>query len=68
MKRAHARLDGVDRYTTEIVAGEMQMLDSRGSGGGDFSQRQAPQQQPESQTSGSAPGGSDGDFDDDIPF
>ena len=26
--------DGVKRYTTEIVANEMQMLDSRGSGGG----------------------------------
>lgn len=26
--------DGGDRYTTEIVANEMQMLDSRGSGGG----------------------------------
>lgn len=31
--------DGQDRYTTEIVANEMQMLDSRGagSGGGDYS-------------------------------
>ncbi len=28
--------NGQDRYTTEIVASEMQMLDSRGSGGGDF--------------------------------
>src|SRR5690606_2289766 len=27
--------DGQDRYTTEIVASEMQMLDSRGGGGGD---------------------------------
>ena len=26
--------DGHDRYTTEIVANEMQMLDSRGGGGG----------------------------------
>ncbi|HEV8077060.1 MAG TPA: single-stranded DNA-binding protein [Marinobacter sp.] len=34
--------DGQDRYTTEIVAGEMQMLDSRGgeggSGGGGYNQ------------------------------
>lgn len=31
--------DGSDRYTTEIVAREMQMLDSRGGGdGGDYSQ------------------------------
>jgi single-strand DNA-binding protein len=26
--------EGKDRYTTEIVAAEMQMLDSRGAGGG----------------------------------
>jgi single-strand DNA-binding protein len=32
--------DGQDRYTTEIVASEMQMLDSRGGqqGGGDYQQ------------------------------
>lgn len=28
--------DGQDRYTTEVVANEMQMLDSRGGGTGDF--------------------------------
>ncbi len=28
--------DGVTRYTTEIVANEMQMLDGRGQAGGDF--------------------------------
>lgn len=63
--------NGQDRYTTEIVAGEMQMLDSRGAGGGG-----APAAgregsgggnwQKESSSSGSpAPAG---DFDDDIPF
>lgn len=39
---------GVDQYTTEIVANEMQMLDSRGQGGmvqGGGFQQQAPQQQ-----------------------
>lgn len=42
--------DGQDRYTTEIVASEMQMLDSRGAasgdsyGGGQQYQQQAPQQ------------------------
>ena len=30
--------DGQDRYTTEIVASEMQMLDSRGTGQGDYNQ------------------------------
>ncbi len=66
---------GNDRYTTEIIANEMQMLDSRGGGGGgggggNFNQSPsqssgpAPQQQP-----ASAPaGGGMGDFDDDIPF
>ncbi|MCF6256266.1 MAG: single-stranded DNA-binding protein [Gammaproteobacteria bacterium] len=70
---------GNDRYTTEIVANEMQMLDSRGGGGsggggggGNFNQS------PPSQSSGAAPqqqqpaaapsGGGMGDFDDDIPF
>mgnify|MGYP000191583548 CR=1 FL=1 len=40
--------DGVDMYTTEIVAAEMQMLDSRGAGGGgqqDYNQAPAPRQQ-----------------------
>ncbi len=46
--------NGVDMYTTEIVASEMQMLDSRGAGGGgnmgggsDYDQS-APQQRPQS--------------------
>jgi single-strand DNA-binding protein len=61
--------DGKDNYTTEIVANEMQMLDSRG-GSADFAgapagagggQRQAP---PPS----SAPPMPDDGFEDDIPF
>lgn len=70
--------DGQDRYTTEIVANEMQMLDSRGgdsAGQYNAPQQQAPQQnaapqQPAAQpqaTPQPAPGGFD-DFDDDIPF
>jgi len=58
---------GNDRYTTEIIANEMQMLDSRGGGGGDFSKPSGGQS---SQPSGQQPataGGYD-DFDDDIPF
>lgn len=44
--------DGQDRYTTEIVASEMQMLDSRGGGGmgggqSDYNQAPAPQRQPQ---------------------
>ena len=66
---------GNDRYRTQIVASEMQMLDSRGGSGGggssfdqsfpgDSSQAPAQQQAPSGQA---APGGDDG-WDDDIPF
>jgi single-strand DNA-binding protein len=70
---------GQDRYTTEIVANDMQMLDSRGGGtapmGGaynqaqdnGFSNQQAPAQQAPAQAAPAAePQG--GDFEDDIPF
>jgi len=57
---------GQDRYTTEIIADNMQMLDSRGGSadfaGGGAPQRQAPQSQPQS-----APA-ADTSFEDDIPF
>ena len=54
--------DGNDRWTTEIIADEMQMLGGRGGGGaparGDsYSQNSAPQKAAEPD-----------DFDDDIPF
>jgi single-strand DNA-binding protein len=55
---------GNTRYTTEIVASELQMLDSRGDvqgAGHSPAQQQEPQQQP----NGFAP---TDDFDDDIPF
>ncbi|KAB7628225.1 single-stranded DNA-binding protein [Alkalilimnicola sp. S0819] len=68
--------DGQDRYSTEIVANEMQMLDSRGGGsapmgGGGQSRPQqqsggyddAPRQQPAPAQNAPEP-----DFDDDIPF
>ncbi|MCP3871098.1 MAG: single-stranded DNA-binding protein [Gammaproteobacteria bacterium] len=60
--------NGQDRYSTEIVANEMQMLDSRGGGTSDFGQnRPAPQASAPSQGGGgNAPPSSD--FDDDIPF
>ncbi len=72
--------DGQDRYTTEIVASEMQMLDSRG-GSADYDSPSAPMQsaapqttppqsKPASQPQG-APAASDSgfdSFDDDIPF
>tara|TARA_R110000822_G_scaffold159476_34_gene299743 strand:+ start:22220 stop:22696 length:477 start_codon:yes stop_codon:yes gene_type:complete len=67
--------DGQDRYTTEIVASEMQMLDSRG-GSAEYdnqapSQQNAPQSKANQQPSGStasAPDTGFDSFDDDIPF
>jgi len=56
---------GNDRYTTEIIADEMQMLGGR-TGGGAPAMGGPPQSSPPTQGS---PGPSDGDdFDDDIPF
>lgn len=52
---------GQDRYSTEIVASEMQMLDSKGGDGGGY-QQQSPQQAPAQQQ---AP---IDDFDSEIPF
>jgi len=68
---------GNDRYTTEIVANEMQMLDSRGDGGGG-GRDNFDQSPPPSQGQGGGPSQGQGrgqsrnapaeDFDDDIPF
>ena len=68
---------GQDRYSTDIFARELLMLDSRGmgegqQGGGQQFQQQAPRQQPQQQAAQQpqaavAPAGGD-DWDDDIPF
>lgn len=58
--------NGNDRYTTEVIASEMQMLGSRGAGGSaSFGKQNAP-----AQSSGPAPSPAANvdDFDDDIPF
>ncbi len=55
---------GQDRYTTEIIANDMQMLDSRGGGDAPFAS--APAEQPQAR-SAAAPAVDDG-FEDDIPF
>lgn len=59
--------DGQDRYTTEIVANEMQMLDSRGA---DNSNQTAPQPQAPHHNQASPPQPPQGGAfpDDDIPF
>lgn len=59
--------DGQDRYTTEIVANEMQMLDSRGGGGGGDYGGGGQQSAPQSEGAPAQPKNFD-DFDDDIPF
>jgi len=67
---------GQDRYTTEIVAREMQMLGGKSGGSSDFQQNSAPQQQQQSaapaqntpQQQQSAPPQNFDNFDDDIPF
>lgn len=55
--------NGNDRYTTEIVASEMQMLGSRGGGSAEFSGNAPKAAKPEVATATA-----DGEFDDDIPF
>ena len=56
--------DGNDRYTTEIVGNEMQMLDSRGGGGSGFDD--APSQSAPPMSAPPQPAG--GGLEDDIPF
>lgn len=56
--------DGVKKYATEIVASEMQMLDSRG---GNSEPKPSSTQTPESKAPATSGGGFD-NFDDDIPF
>ncbi len=65
--------EGKDRFTTEIIAGDMQMLGGRGgaqggmgSGGGSGGESRS--RPPASDDRGAPPGGGEGGFDDDIPF
>ncbi len=64
---------GNDRYTTEIVASEMQMMGGRGGGGAPQETRDSREPAAEgfsggSQGSSQGGGGAAADFDDDIPF
>jgi single-strand DNA-binding protein len=68
--------DGVEKYSTDIIADEMQMMGSRGDGGGGSSER-APRPQRQEYSSNqnaqrrpapSAPPPADDFGDDDIPF
>ena len=66
--------NNVERYTTKIIGGELQLLDSKGgngggqrSFGGQGQQRQQPQRQSQPAPQQQDPGFDD-DLDDDIPF
>jgi single-strand DNA-binding protein len=64
---------GNDRYTTEIIANEMQMLGSRGgerggTGGAGTESRGEPRSSPATERKPAPAGDTGGEFDDDIPF
>jgi single-strand DNA-binding protein len=66
--RKYQDQQGQDRYITEIVADQMQMLDAR-SGGGDVpASRPAAPQQSRADVPAGPESGFDGGFEDDIPF
>jgi single-strand DNA-binding protein len=63
--------EGRDRYTTEIVANEMQMLGGRGGaggGGGGGASEPAPRAEHAEAAAGGGPSAQRDEFDDDIPF
>lgn len=58
--------NGADRYTTEVVARDMQMLGARGAAGSDYAPDQAAERaQPPTREQ---PKAAADEFDDDIPF
>ena len=59
--------NGNDKYTTEIIANEMQMLGGRGNTGGTAPMSSGGGGMSQNQPQASAPAPSN-DFDDDIPF
>ncbi|MES1196732.1 MAG: single-stranded DNA-binding protein [Steroidobacter sp.] len=60
--------EGKDRYTTEIVAREMQMLGGRGGGEGGGERRASSSSSSSASSSSAPPPAEAGEFDDDIPF
>ena len=60
--------DGNDRWTTEVIADEMQMLGGRGGGGGGAPMGGNEGYSQPSQPAQPSRGGGGDDFDDDIPF
>lgn len=62
--------EGKDRYTTEVIANEMQMLGSRGGAGGGMSGEPRAARPAPAENRSAAPVADEGggEFDDDIPF
>lgn len=60
--------EGKDRYTTEVVANEMQMLGSRGGLGAPADAAHHEQGFSEAKGSGAVTSAADNNLDDDIPF
>jgi single-strand DNA-binding protein len=75
--RKYTDKEGVEKYSTEVVADRMQLLggksDNAGGGGGDADFSSAPSSAPRRENGGGSPKPAAGrktseDFDDDIPF
>lgn len=64
--RRYQTQDGIERYTTEIIVKDLQMLDSKGAGGSQQQPSQQPRQQ-QSQPSSHQDFVPDDDFSD-VPF
>jgi single-strand DNA-binding protein len=60
--------DGVEKYSTDIVANEMQMLGGRQEGNGGVSNSSAPARQRPARATDNVAGGDSFPPDDDIPF
>jgi len=60
--------EGKDRYTTEIIARDMQMLGGRGGAGAGGGEPRAARSAPAEDRSSAPPAADVGEFDDDIPF
>lgn len=62
------KTSGEDRYSTKVIAREMQLLGGRGEGGGDDNFAPAPRAQQSAPASSPQPVAAGAEFDDDIPF